>query len=132
MISVKGTIDEMDKIKKEISRNMKINSELRKRYNKLEVDVLSFFEKNGEESAKYKNLAIFVENKAKYETKKVKDVERDAARVLEEYGVDSSDAMKVLKKLSEAKKGEEAMSKKIKIKPITEAMEKKRRKRDEY
>ena len=122
-------MNEMEDISREITRNSKRNSELRKIYKRLEVEVLKYFAEKDEIGVRYTNknnktIAVIVENKVKREGKKVKDAERDASLVLEEYGIESVDAAKVLKKIAEAKKGDEVDSKKIKIKSVDEAKKK--------
>ena len=135
-MSIQGTMNEMEDISREIARNSKRNSELRKIYKRLEVEVLKYFAEKDEVGVRYTNknnktIAVIVENKIKREGKKVKDAERDASLVLEEYGIESVDALKVLKKIAEAKKGEEVDSKKIKIKAVEEAKKKRGKKAEE-
>ena len=127
MISIKGSIHEMDEIKKEIDRNTKRNGELRKHYKKLESEVLKYLEENDEIGVKYKNIAVIVENKPKREIKKAKEAEKDVMQILEDYGVDSADVSKVLKKITEAKKGEEIDNKKIKIKSLDDVKSRKKK-----
>ena len=135
-MSIQGTMNEMEDISREIARNSKRNSELRKIYKRLEVEVLKYFAEKDEVGVRYTNknnktIAVIVENKIKREGKKVKDAERDASLVLVEYGIESVDALKVLKKIAEAKKGEEVDSKKIKIKAVEEAKKKRGKKAEE-
>jgi len=117
MLSIQSSINELEDIKREITRNSKRNSDLRKRYKTIETDIVKYLEDKGEIGVKYKNIAIVVENKVKREVRKKKDAEDEAVRVLEEYGIDGADAYTALKKILEARKGDEIDNKRVKIVP---------------
>ena len=115
-MSIVNYINELQSINVEIAKNNKLNANLRKRAKQLEKEKTDYLEAKDQPGVKFQNIAIVVEKKPKWTTKKKKDTEEDSLKVLEEYGV--SDPKAALNELVRVRKGDEFESKKIKIKKL--------------
>lgn len=116
MSTIVSYINELQSINKAISENNKKNASLRKRAKHIEKEIAEYLEEKDQPGVKFQNVAIVVEKKPKWTTKKKKDREEDSLRILEDYGVTESRA--ALEDLMRVRKGEEFEDKKIKIKKI--------------
>jgi len=115
-MSIVNYINELQSINVAITKNNKENATLRKRAKQLEKDITEYLEAKDQPGVKFQNMAIVVEKKPKWTTKKKKDTEEDSLRVLEDYGV--SDPKAALDELARVRKGDEFEAKKIKIKKL--------------
>ena len=82
----------------------------------MEALIIDFLKNKEQPGLKFNNTAIVVETKTKKISKKKSDQEKDALRVLEEYGI--GDPQMVLREILEARQGEQVEHSKIKLKNL--------------
>ena len=116
MSSIKGDIQELERINAEIKRMSIHVKALRKQAKVVEDRIVEFLNVKNQPGVKYDEKAIMVENKTKRGPKKVVDRENDSLRILQDYGIENP--KKVLDEILEARKGSEEEIKKLKIKKI--------------
>ena len=117
-MSIKGSIDELDRIKSEIARNNAHNRSLRQRANTLEEQISSYLQKKSQSGVKYNGRTIILETKERRGRKDKVSKERDAVFLLRELRVE--DPVRAYSQLVEAQKGETIPHQTLKIKRIKE------------
>jgi len=115
---IKESIDELDKIKKEITRNNLHNRTLRKRINELEMNIIEYLHSKNQPGATYNGRAIIIEKKEKVIPKKKKEKEQAIINMFGEIGInDPLDTY--YNKLVNVQKGEIFETEKLKFKKLT-------------
>jgi hypothetical protein len=110
MSDIKGYVNELAELNKEIKRRTAELFSLRSRKTKLENDIAKFIEDKKLPGVKHNNLAVLIETKEKRTKKKSKDKIEACKTILQSVGVVNSE--RVLKQLEEARKGD---SKEVKV-----------------
>jgi len=117
-MSIKSTVDELDRIEAEIKRNNTINCKLRKRVKVLKTNITDYLVEKNQLGMKYKGREIRVEPKDRRPPKKKADKREDGIAALKEEGVHNPEA--VYDKLILSQKGDIINENKLKIKKIKE------------
>jgi hypothetical protein len=117
-MSIKGSIDELDRIKAEIARNNSQNRILRKRAGVLEEQITNYLQSKSQAGVKYNGRTIILETKERRGRKFKAQRQRDVVALLEQLGVD--EPTEAYKQLLDAQKGEVMEHHKLKIKKIKE------------
>lgn len=115
-MSIKCTIDELDSVKAEISRNNLRNKILRQRKKVLEEHISTYLRSKNQSGVKYKGRSIILETKEKRLSKRKDVKERDVVTLLRELGVDNPHEAYV--RLQDIQKGEPIEQHHLKIKKI--------------
>lgn len=114
-MSIRGKVEELQSIKREITASCKRTSKLRKREKELKIEIDEYLTYKDQPGLKYGNMAIIRDTKPTRKPKKKKERERDSIDVLGKY-VD--DPEKVLLELLEARRGNLTDNYRIMVKPI--------------
>ena len=115
-MSIKHSIDELDQIKAEISRNNAINRNLRQRARDLEGHIADYLQNKSQAGVKYKGRTIILETKERRLTKNKSAKERDVVTLLKQLGVDNPRDAYV--QLLNAQRGDSVEQQKLMIKKI--------------
>tara|TARA_A100001011_G_scaffold360447_1_gene407743 strand:- start:1573 stop:1932 length:360 start_codon:yes stop_codon:yes gene_type:complete len=115
-MSIKGYIDELNKIKNEIDRNNKINKQLKTRMKELNDAIAEYLKNKQQTGIKYNNQAIIIEQKSKIIPKKKKDIENDMLLVLKSLGL--NDPRQALNELESVRNNGRQNQDKIKLKNL--------------
>lgn len=115
-MSIKGSIDELDRIKSEITRNNAINRDLRKRAHTLEQQISVYLQSKSQAGVKYKGRTIVLETKERRSRKGKADKERDTMALLRELGVHNP--TEAYSQLLDVQRGDAVEQHKLKIKKI--------------
>lgn len=115
-MSLKSSIQELDRVDKEITRLSGILKKLRSQKKNVEQNIIKFLQEKNQPGVKYKNNAIMVEQKEKRTRKKKTQKNQDIVNVLVSYGIHNPE--EALKKILEANSGNIEMTDKLKIKKI--------------
>ena len=115
-MSIKAAIDELERVKAEISRNNAINRTLRKRVHILEEQISKYLQSKSHTGVKYNGRTIQLEKKERHNRKGKVDKQRDTIALLQELGV--SDPTDAYSRLLNVQKGEVFEHNKLKIKKI--------------
>lgn len=115
-MSIKGSIDELDRIKAEIARNNAQNRALRKRATTLETQISNYLQAKSQAGVKYNGRTIILETKERRSRKGKADKQRDTMALLRELGVD--DPAEAYAQLLDVQKGAAVEHHKLKIKRI--------------
>ena len=115
-MSIRTTIDELDQIKSEISRNNSRNKFLRGRKKVLEETISSYLQNKNQTGVKYKGKSIILESIEKRKIKKKSVKERDAIAFFEDLGV--SNPSDTYQRLLEVQRGEVIPQNRLRIKNI--------------
>jgi len=115
-MSIKASIDELERIKAEIARNNAQNRALRKRANTLEAQISSYLQSKSQAGVKYNGRTIVLERKELRGRKGKADKERDTLALLRNLGV--SDPEEAYSQLLDVQRGEAVEHSKLRIKKI--------------
>lgn len=115
-MSIKGFVEELEKIEAEIKMNNKKNSVLRKRMKDIKENIAEFLREKDQIGLKHNGRAIILETVEKRIPKKKKEKEESVLSLLEQLGVDEPE--KAYQQLLEAQKGESISKHNVKIKKI--------------
>ena len=115
-MSIKGAIDELDRVKAEISRNNATNRTLRKRANALEEQISKYLQSKSHTGVKYNGRTIQLEKKERHNRKGKADKQRDTIALLQDLGI--SDPADAYSRLLNVQRGEAVEHHKLKIKRI--------------
>ena len=115
-MSIKGSIDELDRIKAEIARNNAQNRILRRRAHTLEAQISSYLQSNSQAGVKYNGRTIILETKERRGRKGKADKQRDTLEWLRELGV--ADPAEAYSQLLDVQLGDAVEHHKLKIKRI--------------
>lgn len=113
-MSIKTDVMELEAIRAELKTLSFRRKKLREKEQAVEQRIQDYLRSKEQPGLKHNGTAILLEEKEKRTTKKAKDRDRDAASVLEQYGI--RDSERVLKEIMEARKGDPIPSAKLKIK----------------
>jgi hypothetical protein len=117
-MSIKQSIDELERIKAEMTRNNAHNRTLRKRAHVLESQISDYLQSKSQSGVKYKGRAIILETKERRARKNKVDKQRDAVAFLKELGVE--DPLQAYLELLDVQKGDATEHHKLKFKKIQE------------
>ena len=81
-MSIKNSIDELDRIKAEIARNNAQNRALRKRASVLETHISEYLQSKSQAGVKYNGRTIVLERKERHGRKGKADKQRDTVALL--------------------------------------------------
>lgn len=115
-MSIKGSIDELERIKAEISRNNAKNRALRKRASALEEQISNYLQSKSQAGVKYNGRTIVLERKERHGRKGKVDKQRDTVAWLRQLGVDNP--TEAYSQLLDVQRGEAVEHSKLKIKRI--------------
>jgi ABC-type oligopeptide transport system ATPase subunit len=115
-MSIKGFVEELEKIETEIKINNKKNATLRKRVKEIKENIAQFLREKDQVGLKHNGRAIIMETTEKRIPKKKKEKEASVLSLLEELGIDEPD--KAYQQLLEVQKGEAVEKHNIKIKKL--------------
>ena len=115
-MSIKETINELDKLKTEIKRNNSLNRALRQRSKILEEQISSYLETKAPSGVKWGDRSIVLQTSERRPVKSKSAKQRDVLSVLEELGI--NDPHKVYGRIVDAQKGDSVEHKKLLIKKI--------------
>lgn len=104
MSEIKGYVNELAELNKEIKRRTTELFSLRSRKKKLEDDIAKFIDNKNLPGIKHNNIAVLVQTKSKRERKKERDKIEDSKTILQNAGVVNVD--RVIKQLDEARRGD--------------------------
>ena len=113
-MSIQADLSELKGLEKEIKILSKRLKGLRKRKKELDARVTAYIRAKELPGVKHRGTAVLIEEKTKRAPKSNKDRDRDAIRVLEERGIRDADLL--FRELMEARKGEEIVTDKLKMK----------------
>ena len=115
-MSIKNAINELERIKLEISRNNAQNRMLRKRLHELETQISDYLRSKSQAVVNYNGRTIVLETKERYNRKPKVDKKNDTLLLLKNLGVENpSDAYDQLQRVQ---KGDPIEKYKLKIKQI--------------
>ena len=117
-MSIKGSIDELDRIKSEITRNNTQNRALRKRASALEEQISHYLQSKSQAGVKYNGRTIVLEKKERHGRKGKADKQRDTIAWLRDLGV--SNPAEAYSQLLNVQRGAAVEHNKLKIKRIGE------------
>jgi hypothetical protein len=115
-MSIKGFVEELEKIEAEIKINNKKNFILRKRMKEIKENIADFLREKDQVGLKYNGRAIILETVEKRVPKKKKEKEASILSLLEELGIDEPD--KAYQQLLDAQKGDSIEKHNVKIKKL--------------
>jgi len=115
-MSIKGSIDELERIKTEIARNNAQNRALRRRAHTLESQISEYLQSKSQAGVKYKGRAIILETTERRGRKTKADKKRDGVAFLRELGVE--DPQRAYIELLDVQKGDATEHHKLKFKKI--------------
>lgn len=115
-MSIKNSIDELDRIKAEIARNNAQNRALRKRASVLETHISEYLQSKSQAGVKYNGRTIVLERKERHSRKGKADKQRDTVALLRDLGVDNP--TEAYTQLLEVQRGAAVEHNKLKIKRI--------------
>jgi hypothetical protein len=115
-MSIKHSIDELERIKVEIARNNAQNRDLRKRARVLESQISDYLQSKSQAGVKYKGRAIILETTERRCRKTKSDKNRDVVAFLTELGV--ADPQQVYLELLNVQKGDATEHHKLTFKKI--------------
>jgi hypothetical protein len=115
-MSIKVSIDELDRIKAEIARNNAQNKILRKRAKSLETQILDYLQSKAQAGVKYNGKSIVLEAREKHTRKGKIDKQRDTVSFLRDLGV--SDPENAYSQLLQVQKGDAIEQYKLRIKKL--------------
>jgi hypothetical protein len=112
-MSISQYLEELDNIRKEISRNNARNRGLRTRASILEDNIRDFLQEREQQGVKFNDKAIYLESKPSFQIKKKKDKKEDTIVMLKSMGVDNPQDAYV--NLMNVQRGEQYEKSKLKI-----------------
>lgn len=115
-MSLKASLQELDRIDVEIKRLTTTLKKLRKQKKTVEGNVLSFLQEQNQPGVKYNNNAIVIEKKETKKRKKKDEKHNDIMNVLVTYGVHNPE--EAYKKILEANSGNVEVVDKLKVTKI--------------
>ena len=115
-MSIKSYVNELKTLNVEIKRVSTHLRNLRKKSKEMEEHIELYLIEKDQPGLQHNGTAIIVESKPKRISKKKLEAEEDAIRILEYHGIDNPKS--VLEEVLEARKGEQILCNKIKIKKI--------------
>ena len=115
-MSIKTSIDELERINIEINRNNALNRALRKRAKALEEQISKYLQSKSHTGVKYNGRTIQLEKKERHTRKGKADKARDTMELLRDLGV--SDPEDAYSQLLSVQKGDAVEHHKLKIKRI--------------
>lgn len=113
MSSIQRYITELTDLTTELKRLNTQSSQLRKQIKLVQKNILEYLSEKQQPGVKYRDMAVIVQNKTKFERKKKKEIEEDTIRLLNEYGI--ADANGFLSRIKDVRKGPEVQEDTIKI-----------------
>ena len=113
-MSIQGELNEIYQINQEMKRLNVELKELRKRKKELEKAVSTYIKANELPGIKHNGTAILIDEKVTRAPRSIKDRDMDTLRVLKDSGI--SNPEEVWSKIQEARKGQEIIVDKLKIK----------------
>ena len=115
-MSIKASIDELERLKVEITRNNTQNRILRKRVKILEEQISSYLQSKSQAGVKYKGRTIILETKERHVRKNKVDKQRDVVEFLTGLGI--NDPVEAYSRLLDVQRGEATEHYKLKISKI--------------
>jgi len=117
-MSIQSDLNELKGLEKEIKNLSSRLKHLRKRKKEIEARVTAYIRAKELPGVKHRGTAVLIEEKTKRAPKSNKDRDRDAIDLLERRGIRDADAL--FREMMEARKGEEIISDKLKMKKYEE------------
>ena len=115
MSAIQAELNELRGIQHEIKTKSTDLKRLRNRKKELEKNIAAYIKAKDLPGVKHHGTAVLLEETTTKAPKAKKDREKDAVRVLEQYGVQNSPE-RILKEILKARQGEEITIDKIKMK----------------
>lgn len=115
-MSIKSSVEELNRINAEIKSNNLKNRILRTRARELETNIAGYLQSKEQTGLKYNGKAIILEQKEKFSTKNRKDKQDDIKLLFKTLGI--SDPDYAYEKLLEAQKGNPIAHNKLVVKNI--------------
>lgn len=115
-MSIKASVDELNRLNTEIKHNNTKNRLLRKRAKELESNITDYLRSKEQNGLKYNGKAIILEQKDKFTIKKQKDKQDDIKLLFRTLGISNPDY--AYEKLQEAQKGSPLLQDKLIFKDI--------------
>ena len=116
-MSLKSSLQELDRIDIEIKRLNDNLKQLRKQKKNVEQNIIGFLNAKNQPGVKYKNNAIIVEKKEKRIRKKKNQKQEEIMNILVSYGVHNPN--EAFNKIVEANSGNVEITDKLKIQKIS-------------
>lgn len=116
MSTIRGYVDELQKLKNEKRERLSKLKIINQRIKHLESEITIYLESKDQTGMKYQNMALILQDKIKHAPKKEKERESDIIRILDSYGIREPE--QALKEINNARRGEEAKIKQLKISKI--------------
>ena len=92
-MSIKLTIDELNKLKSELNQNNIINKKIRKRIKDIENEITAYLKDTNQQGLKYKGQAYIIEDKTVKKNKNKKKIIEDITTLFKTKGIDHPEKM---------------------------------------
>ena len=92
-MSIKLTIDELNKLKNELNQNNIINKKLRKRIKDIENEITGYLKDTNQQGLKYKGQAYIIEEQKIKKIKNKKNIIEDITNLFKTKGIDNPEKM---------------------------------------
>ena len=117
-MSIKGYIDELEILKKEISRNNARNRSLHKRIHVIEQEIAQYLRAKEQAGVKYRGRTVVLQTKERRPPKQRSQKKQDVMELLENLGI--SDPQQAYEQLMDAQRGDPVERESVKISKMKE------------